>query len=360
MLLLTSTNVKTPQPFFIPSPVFQAAALLTVLMLIASFGARAQESFPITPELMDSLDNPDAEWPDDPAVPDLPPLHEGGEPPPPEDNFLRTHYWDGLHQPDETAPPPLTDVVSEANPLEVDVIWSMRSPYSYLALQRLVWLHSNYNVDLNVRVVMPIAARTSGDGGNAAGAFSLWYKLQDAMWDTVRTGRYQGVPFKWATPDPIWQTIFPIDGTNFSYVHPPEKQPYIHWVVRLGAYAQLRGKAIDYVSQISHLIWSNEVEHWPAHVKERFNRIEGLDYDEAIRYIQENPEEVDAVWIENSLAQTQAGHGGVPLMIFQGEPFFGQDRFDQFVWRLRQSGLTKRKEPRPPFTTEPLRWPDGF
>jgi 2-hydroxychromene-2-carboxylate isomerase len=28
--------------------------------------------------------------------------------------------------------------------------------------------------------------------------------------------------------------------------------------------------------------------------------------------------------------------------VFDGEPFFGQDRFDQLVWRLRQNGLTPR------------------
>jgi 2-hydroxychromene-2-carboxylate isomerase len=334
--------------------------LFAVLMVIASFGAQAQDPFPVTPELIDSLNDPDAEWPDDPAVPNLPPLPSGGDPPLPQDNFLRTHYWDGLHTPDEQPPARLTAPVTETNPLKTDVIWSMRSPYSYLALQRLVWLHSNYNVDLTVRVVLPIAARTSGGGGEAGGAFGVWYKLQDAMWDTTRTAEFQGVPYKWATPDPIWQTIYPFQGKNWQFVHPPGKQPYIGWVVRLGAYAQMQGKSIEYVAEVSHLIWSNEVEHWPAHVKERFNRIEGLDYDEAIEYIQQNGEEVDAIWFENSRIQLQAGHGGVPLMIFQGEPFFGQDRFDEFLWRLRQSGLTMRKQPRPPFTTKPLRWPAGL
>jgi hypothetical protein len=44
-------------------------------------------------------------------------------------------------------------------------------------------------------------------------------------------------------------------------------------------------------------------------------------------------------------------------MIFQNEPFFGGDRFDQFVWRLMQSGLTERTEPRAPFVKKPFRWP---
>ncbi|HIG40016.1 MAG TPA: hypothetical protein EYQ14_05675 [Gammaproteobacteria bacterium] len=54
------------------------------------------------------------------------------------------------------------------------------------------------------------------------------------------------------------------------------------------------------------------------------------------------------------------GHGGVPLMVYQNEPFFGGDRFDQFVWRLQQSGLTRRTVPRAPIVTPPLRWPAGL
>ena len=35
-------------------------------------------------------------------------------------------------------------------------------------------------------------------------------------------------------------------------------------------------------------------------------------------------------------------HYGVPLMVFDGKPFFGQDRFDQLKWRMQQKGLAKR------------------
>ena len=44
----------------------------------------------------------------------------------------------------------------------------------------------------------------------------------------------------------------------------------------------------------------------------------------------------------NQDAQRAAGHYGVPLMALDGEPFFGQDRFDQLVWRLKQKGLQLR------------------
>ena len=40
--------------------------------------------------------------------------------------------------------------------------------------------------------------------------------------------------------------------------------------------------------------------------------------------------------------QRAAGHWGVPMMVFAGEPFFGQDRFDQLKWRLEAQGLQRR------------------
>ena len=62
---------------------------------------------------------------------------------------------------------------------------------------------------------------------------------------------------------------------------------------------------------------------------------------------------------QNQVEFQATGQGGVPTMSWNGEPFFGQDRFDLFYWRLRESGLTRRWEPRAPFTTKPLRWPVG-
>jgi 2-hydroxychromene-2-carboxylate isomerase len=44
----------------------------------------------------------------------------------------------------------------------------------------------------------------------------------------------------------------------------------------------------------------------------------------------------------SQVAQRAAGHYGVPMIAFGGEPFFGQDRFDRFRWRLEQAGLARR------------------
>ncbi len=54
------------------------------------------------------------------------------------------------------------------------------------------------------------------------------------------------------------------------------------------------------------------------------------------------PERLDAIMEANQKAQREAGHYGVPLMAFNGEPFFGQDRFEQLKWRLLNAGAQPR------------------
>ena len=47
-----------------------------------------------------------------------------------------------------------------AEQLEVDVFWSFRSPWSYLATPRLREWQERYLLKVNLRVVYPIAIRT--------------------------------------------------------------------------------------------------------------------------------------------------------------------------------------------------------
>ncbi|MGL4397966.1 MAG: DsbA family protein, partial [Hyphomicrobium sp.] len=58
--------------------------------------------------------------------------------------------------------------------------------------------------------------------------------------------------------------------------------------------------------------------------------------------IEADPSRYDTAIKANQDAQREGGHYGVPLMVFDGEPFFGQDRFDQMKWRMERKGLVKR------------------
>ena len=55
-----------------------------------------------------------------------------------------------------------------------------------------------------------------------------------------------------------------------------------------------------------------------------------------------DPASYDATIAKNQQDLEAAGHWGVPTMVFEGEPFFGQDRLDLLVWRMEQHGLRRR------------------
>jgi len=153
--------MDTPQLVLRPRQILPVlVALLAGLMIFTSANAQAEEAFPkITPELMDSLnESMDTTWPNDPVVPDLPPMPVTDNPQHDPNAFLWTHFNDNIYPPKVLGVPTArTRIVTEDDPMEVDVYWSMRSPYSYLVLNRLVWLNSNYNVNVNIRPVLPVA-----------------------------------------------------------------------------------------------------------------------------------------------------------------------------------------------------------
>jgi 2-hydroxychromene-2-carboxylate isomerase len=215
-------------------------------------------------------------------------------------------------------------------PLAVDVFWSFRSPYSYLATPRLVRLATEYDVDVDVRVVLPIAVRIPGffDTVNP-----LWppYLLRD----TMRIAEYERMPYAWPRPDPIVQ--------EFPSRKVAAEQPYIHRLTRLGVAARERGRGLPFVAEISRVIWGGDVDGWHegSHLAGAAARA-GLDLDELDAAITADPGRHDRVIAENQRALEAAGHWGVPTMVFAGEPFFGQDRIELLVWRMRQHGLSRR------------------
>jgi 2-hydroxychromene-2-carboxylate isomerase len=212
----------------------------------------------------------------------------------------------------------------------VDVFWSFRSPYSYLATPRLVAVAAEWDVDLRVRVVLPLAVRKPDF---FATVNPLWppYLLRD----TWRIAEYHGIPYAWPQPDPIVQ--------DYATRRVAPEQPYIHRLTRLGVEATLRGRGLPFVDEVSRVIWGGTVQGWHegAHLADAARRA-GLDLVEMDRAIAADPDRYDAVIAQNQHDLEAAGHWGVPTMVVNGEPFFGQDRIDLLLWRLRQGGLAHR------------------
>ena len=129
------------------------------------------------------------------------------------------HSW--RTDPDELKQVPVnTEPVTGENPLVVDIYDSVRSPYSYLVVPRLAWLRMNYNVDVNIHVIFPIAIRTPElagssqkvtiSGDDVAPKGGRWY-FEGYMWnDTKLEAEYQGVPYKFADPDAVIQNFWPM------------------------------------------------------------------------------------------------------------------------------------------------------
>lgn len=214
--------------------------------------------------------------------------------------------------------------------LVYDCFWSFRSPYSYLVTPRLVALERDFDVRCNVRIVRPIAVRQPEFFSNGD---PLWVSY--LMRDTVRTAEFLGLPYRWPRPDPVVMDI-----PTRTY---PLQQPYIHRLSWLGQLAVERGRGLSFIAAVSHLIWSGTVDNW--HESDHLARAAGeagLDLVEMDRVLGAEGDRLAAAIEANEDDQRAAGHYGVPLMAFGGEPFFGQDRFDQFVWRMERAGLARR------------------
>ena len=212
----------------------------------------------------------------------------------------------------------------------VDLFWSFRSPYSYLVVPRMIELERDWDASVNVRPVLPIAVRQPDFFANAD---PLWTSY--LMRDCVRSAEFAGMTLRWPRPDPV-----KMDFTTRTY---PKEQPYIHRLTRLGQLAAERGKGLPLVHAVSHLIWSGETHNWHEgdHLA-RAAQSAGLDLAEMDAAIEAEADRLDAAIAQSEADQRLGGHYGVPLMVYAGEPFFGQDRFEQLVWRMRQQGMERR------------------
>jgi 2-hydroxychromene-2-carboxylate isomerase len=209
----------------------------------------------------------------------------------------------------------------------VDVFWSFRSPYSYLATPDMLSLRDDYVLDVNFRPVLPIAVRAkeslfTGDKR----------PVQYILNDFPRRAEFLGMPCKFPSPDPIVQ--------NMETFEVADEQPYIYRLTGLGIEAARRGRGLELAYHVSRLIWGgvsgwDQGEHLANAVAEA-----GLDLAELESALIDNDPmpEIKA----NQDALDASGHWGVPTFVFNGEPFFGQDRVETLRWRLDQVGVPRR------------------
>ncbi|MCB1828126.1 MAG: DsbA family protein, partial [Coxiellaceae bacterium] len=103
------------------------------------------------------------------------------------------------------------------------------------------------------------------------------------------------------------------------------------------------GHGLPFIDEVSKLIWSGKVQGWNEgdHLAQAATRA-GCDLARMEQTIAADVAKYDAILEQNLADLEAAGHWGVPTLVFNGEPFWGQDRLDVLLWRLQQHGLKKR------------------
>ena len=121
-----------------------------------------------------------------------------------------------------------------------------------------------------------------------------------------------------------------------------DDQPYIHRLTRLGVVAEESGRGIQFADRVSTLIWGG-TQNW--HEGDHLARAAadaGLDLEDLDARALKDADRLEEVISKNEEDHSAAGHWGVPTCAFRGEPFFGQDRLDVLMWRLKENGLEER------------------
>lgn len=209
----------------------------------------------------------------------------------------------------------------------LDVFWSFRSPYSWLATPRLAAIERGYGVDFRFRPVRPLAMRERD-----------FFERNRPQWlpylfkDVFREGERLGVPILPPRPDPI--------DMDLSTGKVAASQPRMERLMPLALAAAENGKGLAFAHAVARRIWTgtqdwHEDTHLDAAAGEAGTSLAALSAEAASR-----SEHLAAVLAGNEEEQL-THHWGVPLMVLDDEPFFGQDRLDALTWRMDRLGLKR-------------------
>ncbi|GJL95352.1 MAG: DSBA oxidoreductase [Hyphococcus sp.] len=210
---------------------------------------------------------------------------------------------------------------------KLDIYWSFRSPYSYLAIDRLVEIKRDFNVDIGFRPVRPLVMRES-DFFEKGRAQFLPYLFQDVPREAERLG----LSFSLPNPDPV-----DMDMVN-GMVAPD--QPILDKVMGLAIAATKAGSGLEFAQAVSRSIWGGTTNWHEDEVLAATLNASGLSLQPLAKWSASSSATIEQVIAENEAAQLKH-HWGVPLMVLDTEPFFGQDRIEALIWRMDKQGLRR-------------------
>lgn len=209
----------------------------------------------------------------------------------------------------------------------LEIYYSFRSPYSYLAVDRLIRIAEDYSVEIDFRLVRPLALREPDFFQRARKQFMPYL-----MKDVFREAEQLGITVTPPNPDPV-----DMDMTNGKVA--PD-QPIMERLMALGVAAVEAGQALVFAQAIGRTQWGGVQDWHKDDALQETLGAAGLDFDALSGWAAQNGEAIQTTIDRNEAAQLEH-HWGVPLMVLDGEPFFGQDRVASLIWRLDKLGLAK-------------------
>lgn len=211
-------------------------------------------------------------------------------------------------------------------PTPIDLYWSFRSPYSYLAVKPTIALEAEWDIDINVKIVLPLALRQP-DFFESRGPEWMGYLFRDI----VRLAEMSGQTLSMPQPDPV---ITDPDTGSFA-----KEQPLVWRLSRLGVCANEAGRGMAFLNEVGSLVWSGKNWQEDGRLDAAITRT-GLDLESLESEM--DTQRIDALIHEHDKDLRAAGHWGVPTFVLNDEPFFGQDRIDALAWRLGKLGVARR------------------
>jgi 2-hydroxychromene-2-carboxylate isomerase len=188
------------------------------------------------------------------------------------------------------------DIPEVAEKHTLEMFWSIRSPYSYIAIVRARQLANYYNIPLIVKPVLPMVMRRMQVPKNKTN-----YIAKDAS----REAHQYKIPFG-RIADPLGK------GVENCYA--------------LYAFAQSKGKATEFLESYARGVWSEGIHSDTASGLKKLVERVGLSWQEAQPLLNNNDWRV---WAQSNLAELYGNNlWGVPSLIYGDVKVFGQDRID--------------------------------
>ena len=214
--------------------------------------------------------------------------------------------------------------------MKIDLYFSYRSPYSFLILPRMLELKEKYEIDINFKVVYPLAIRKPEFFDKKGLPYFLSLSI-----DANKKARKLNMSFTTKLkPDPIVQ--------NTMTGKIAKNQPYIFDICHLGQMAEIKGVGIEFAFEVSSLIFGG-VENWNSddNLSNAAKKV-GLDLIQLRESVTVHEDKIIEQIKQNQVDQLNAGHHGVPLTVIGDKYFFGQDQFEKIMETLKENGLKER------------------